>query len=306
MDARASSGTASLIRPLLTQGPPSPARARRVGVSSRGEPNLTFSFTTLPSMSLPRGAVWLVVDGSAALEAAYPLIDAALAGRPGVGLVLAVPATDAAAVRRRLSHETVVAFPAGRSSARRLRAAAPALVIALGDAALPAGVPAHRIGSAGEIASLRNLLPTEGPPAEPPSRWQRWLVRLAAGPAIANLGTLRQRLGAPETILCLGNGPSSEDAGVADFADACLFRVNWTWRSRGLLARPTWSSPPTRTCHPQAPAPSWSCRAARRASGCSCATASACGRPHPGICSSTRPRRSRRRSAGSRSPPTAP
>lgn len=195
------------------------------------------ALTTLFPPALPRGAVWLIADG-ASLEAAYPEIDAALVGRPGLGLVLAVPEADVDAVRHRLTHEAVVAFSGKPAFARRVKAAAPALVIALGEVAVPAGLRAHRIRASGEIAGLGALMPAEGPPVEPPSPWQSWLVRLAAGAAIANLDDVRNRLGAPETILCLGNGPSSEDPRVMDFPRTCLFRVNWTWRSRGLLAQP--------------------------------------------------------------------
>lgn len=49
---------------------------------------------------------------------------------------------------------------------------------------------------------------------------------------------LAERLGRPETILCLGNGPSSEDPRLAGVAHDALFRVNWRWLERGLLTRP--------------------------------------------------------------------
>lgn len=49
---------------------------------------------------------------------------------------------------------------------------------------------------------------------------------------------LAERLGRPETILCLGNGPSSEDPGIEGVAHDALFRVNWRWRDRGLLTHP--------------------------------------------------------------------
>lgn len=52
---------------------------------------------------------------------------------------------------------------------------------------------------------------------------------------IDTLGELRDRLGSPRSILCLGNGPSSEDpALLAVQADAC-FRVNHSWAERGFL-----------------------------------------------------------------------
>jgi len=56
-------------------------------------------------------------------------------------------------------------------------------------------------------------------------------------PEIADLETLRDRLGNPATILCLGNGPSSESPEIPRDCD-CLFRVNWIWRDRGFLTEP--------------------------------------------------------------------
>jgi len=56
-------------------------------------------------------------------------------------------------------------------------------------------------------------------------------------PEIADLETLRDRLGNPATILCLGNGPSSESPEIPRDFD-CLFRVNWIWRDRGFLTAP--------------------------------------------------------------------
>jgi hypothetical protein len=49
---------------------------------------------------------------------------------------------------------------------------------------------------------------------------------------------LRARLGAPRSVLVLGNGPSSEDPRLARVAHDCLIRVNWRWLERGLLTRP--------------------------------------------------------------------
>ena len=63
------------------------------------------------------------------------------------------------------------------------------------------------------------------------SRW--WATR-----RIDDWETLRERLGRPRAVLCLGNGPSSEDTRLAELAHDCLMRVNWRWRGRGLLARP--------------------------------------------------------------------
>jgi len=49
---------------------------------------------------------------------------------------------------------------------------------------------------------------------------------------------LRTRLGNPRTILCLGNGPSSEHPQLEHVEHDALFRVNWRWKRRGLLVHP--------------------------------------------------------------------
>ena len=52
---------------------------------------------------------------------------------------------------------------------------------------------------------------------------------------IAELGAYLKQ---PRTILCLGNGPSSEDPSLASMPHDALFRVNHSWKSRGFLAKP--------------------------------------------------------------------
>ena len=49
---------------------------------------------------------------------------------------------------------------------------------------------------------------------------------------------LGDQLGNPSTVLCLGNGPSSEDPRLSSFAHNCLMRVNWRWKSRDFLVNP--------------------------------------------------------------------
>jgi hypothetical protein len=49
------------------------------------------------------------------------------------------------------------------------------------------------------------------------------------------LESLAAALGRPETILCLGNGPSSEDPQLAQVQYDSLFRVNWEWKAKALL-----------------------------------------------------------------------
>ena len=53
-----------------------------------------------------------------------------------------------------------------------------------------------------------------------------------------SLEDLRRSLADPQTILCLGNGPSSEDERLLALEHDCLFRVNDSWLGRGFLARP--------------------------------------------------------------------
>lgn len=55
---------------------------------------------------------------------------------------------------------------------------------------------------------------------------------------IDDLESLRRALGEPRTILCLGNGPSSEDPAVREVRFDSLFRVNDLWLKRGLLTAP--------------------------------------------------------------------
>jgi hypothetical protein len=50
-----------------------------------------------------------------------------------------------------------------------------------------------------------------------------------------NLSELKNRLGAPSSIMCLGNGPSSEAPILASMKCDALFRVNHSWMNRGFL-----------------------------------------------------------------------
>ena len=49
---------------------------------------------------------------------------------------------------------------------------------------------------------------------------------------------LSERLGHPRTLLCLGNGPSSEDPQLTSLDHDCLIRINWRWKARGILVNP--------------------------------------------------------------------
>jgi len=66
--------------------------------------------------------------------------------------------------------------------------------------------------------------------------WRRIVTLRAIG--IGTLDELRARLKHPQTILCLGNGPSSEDPALTTESFDTLFRVNYRWLDRGFLTRP--------------------------------------------------------------------
>src|SRR5262245_13804069 len=55
---------------------------------------------------------------------------------------------------------------------------------------------------------------------------------------IDTLAELRAALGYPQTILCLGNGPSCEDPALAQLSYDSLFRVNRRWLARNLHCDP--------------------------------------------------------------------
>lgn len=55
---------------------------------------------------------------------------------------------------------------------------------------------------------------------------------------LESLDELRSALGHPQTILCLGNGPSSEDPELDGMQYDCLFRVNWEWKHSSRLVDP--------------------------------------------------------------------
>ena len=67
-------------------------------------------------------------------------------------------------------------------------------------------------------------------------RLRAWLA--AKVERIDTLDQLRNRLGNPATILCLGNGPSSEAPEVGQVSFDSLFRVNHVWHTRGFLTAP--------------------------------------------------------------------
>lgn len=66
----------------------------------------------------------------------------------------------------------------------------------------------------------------------------RWLAAARSGRRIDTWEALGERLGHPRAILCLGNGPSSEDPQIRTIPHDCLMRINWRWKGRGFLEQP--------------------------------------------------------------------
>jgi len=187
---------------------------------------------------LPQGRPTVVLAGTAGeIGRLYPTVDAALRLRPEHRLVLAAPPGAVGGLRRRFPHEVVLPLPhsaTGRYWLQRLQAI---LVID----------PAGLVGSAAQRFPGRSQPETPEalaamlPPLDPPKRQASTgtiLINLLGGRRIASLPGLKARLGGPRTIICLGNGPSSEDPRLDDYRDAMLFRVNWNWRGRGRLDNP--------------------------------------------------------------------
>lgn len=134
------------------------------------------------------------------------------------------------------------------------------------DALLAAGVASENIHSLDRADDSRQetskrlierLVPALSTKKKPTKYWRTWLhfspvkiKKLLMDGAfgrwlitrqyrlIASLPELRENLGHPKSILCLGNGPSSEEPAIGAIAHDCLFRVNHRWRDRGLLIEP--------------------------------------------------------------------
>ena len=186
--------------------------------------------------------VWLMGVDAAAVFAAYPAVDDALKKRSGHRLLITLPADELPGLRRRLPHEVVAAQPGPAGTRRWLRTLQPILVVLLGVDG--SGEAARTISFTGrtDVSVEKILAALPGAPTAPRSvqrhRLRELGVRLAVGRPLAGLDALGCRLGRPDCILCLGNGPSSEDPALADVGADRLFRVTWPWRGRGRLTEP--------------------------------------------------------------------
>ena len=181
-----------------------------------------------PGLSVDTRPGILLHGGAAAIERAWPAADAALRLRSDYRLVLAVPGEDLDRVRRRFSHERVVALPAPSPLGRMRWQRRLGIVLAL-----DAGLPDQTIAGA-----IRGL--PERPAAELGigDAAARLLLSVTRSRRLNSIADLQSAFGLPKTILCLGNGPTSEDPALDTYAGATLFRVNWTWRGRGRWTGP--------------------------------------------------------------------
>lgn len=191
-------------------------------------------------MFLPRDPRSAVVLAGTVAEVGkfYPSVDAALRLRPGYRLVLAVEAAHVAEARRLYSHEVVLPLPRSIGMKRWWGRLDAALMIGPTGLARP-GMEGEFVDGAAPITAAelaQRLAPIDVPAPPPGGRIS--LLDLIGARRIASVAELGARLGRPQTIICLGNGPSSEDRRLEGFRDATLFRVNWNWRSRDWMTAP--------------------------------------------------------------------
>lgn len=66
----------------------------------------------------------------------------------------------------------------------------------------------------------------------------RQCLSLSGARCLDSWGQVARELEHPRSILCLGNGPSSEDPALGGQDFDCVFRVNWVWQSRALFGQP--------------------------------------------------------------------
>ena len=185
--------------------------------------------------------VWLFTDTNE-ISTLYIVVDSALRQRPEFRLMIAVPRNELPDLRRRFPHEQFVALPPELARIRPGRYSQSTLQILGARYHQLARTLSHSLKVEGDFdahsilrhipeATFLRSVPGSNTPAS-------YLVRVLAGSAIVQLDELRLRLGTPRHILCLGNGPSSEDARLKGCPFDCLFRVNWIWRDRGLYLNP--------------------------------------------------------------------
>ena len=155
--------------------------------------------------------------------------------RPGLLVLLDASLEDSA--RRRIAREGVRIVALGppvieiSPGSRTLASGAASVDDVLGALRpLRPAAPERSLERAWIDGSLRDRI-GQSRAWESASRW--WRTK-----RIDDWERLAERLGHPRTILCLGNGPSSEEPSLAEYDHDCLMRVNWRWRDRDFLTQP--------------------------------------------------------------------
>ena len=193
----------------------------------------------LPSLGR---SLWVIAADGASIDAVYPLLDAVLERRPGHLLVLSAPADENLGhLVARFEREVVLPLPMMSTVARYARAINPGLAVLLGPdgpwrarwqrrlAAIGLPVELLSPGDGGAVARLSERLPLLAPTRELRESLRRpsQLARFVLGPIgrraldvfarnrIRSWPELAASLGNPERIVCLGNGPTSEDPALA-------------------------------------------------------------------------------------------
>lgn len=214
-------------------------------------------------------AVMVLAPDAGTLEKAGKIIDRLTAGHWRISVVLIAPGDpDGVAARFPGALVRSPRLPLGRMAFAALAAlrVRSALVLtperlrdpmtALARGAVRRGVPVFRktggeldgiddVEAAALATALAEAVGAERAPAFGPdllaARLSGPLPRRLFFPWITRLDSIDEvaaRLGHPETILCLGNGPSGRQAVLATLGHDALFRVNHDWRADGLLEQP--------------------------------------------------------------------
>jgi hypothetical protein len=220
----------------------------------------------LPSL---KRSLWVLGETPGSFEDAAAFIQSLAEAVPQYRLVMmSSDRRTLDGLREKFVDDEVVPLPrdSGAVARRYFRRLRPALIVTLGTTGSnPASLLDRARSNSVSVVAMRPGAPVpDGPgllshllepaPYEPPVR-QAWRVptwRDRAGRSrlwkssapyfskrrIDGWDTLGLRLGNPQSVLCLGNGPSSEDPGLAALDHDCLMRVNWRWKLRGYLTDP--------------------------------------------------------------------
>jgi hypothetical protein len=216
-----------------------------------------------------RRSIWVHGETRQCFIAALPSIQALMDGRRHVGLVVTSTCrhTDRL-LREMFPDDKALPLPAATFAPHWMRRINVQHLVTLdGGHTLSAGwhraiaqrrLPVTAVdmtssdAGASQFAALDRVL-LRGPSLPPVAqdwRMPTWRDRLGQsrgwqlasllvdGGRIDSWDELARALNNPRKILCLGNGPSSEDPRVHAVNHDCLVRVNWRWRERGMLTRP--------------------------------------------------------------------